>query len=747
MSLLFTIAERLHITLVVDYGIVDIAGFRNRKNIINRVDNIGDTLVSLEKPIYTTLHSPRRNGVIPAVITFRDTLKLLPAGYQSLQKAAEAVGVHKLELPKNFDKSDMKRLLELDTNAFIAYAAQDVVATLAVWEETGAESNAVTLGSIAANQVRANIMKANGYEDIADFDTNFRGLVRERITAGTKISSRKVIDPAYAAPWGLATEAFFGGRNESYSFGVITDDGKIFNDFDLSSAYPLAMTLIPDIDFNEAPIVMTPGILERGGISFRDMAFMIIDFSFPEDTKFPCIPIRDSGGGGLIYPLSGKRIPASAPEVYLALEMGAMVNVVQGFKMPIKENRFSIRDAIKSMVALRKTFKKGTMRELMQKTINNSVYGKMGQGLRGKRAWDTRGEKYKDVPPSPITQPFYAAQITALIRASLGAALDGLSRTTDAIIISATTDGILCSATQEEIDALDGLGIPGGKILSTMRKEALEHFGSKALWEIKHEVEVSISMRTRGQLGVTEDVTTKPLVARAGYKPAEGEDLVETYLTREGFLVSNMVRLPAVVEYSRNKADAQAIPQQRRVLWEYDYKRALNFETATQRRIKIDGKVIDHVGIKSSRPWVDFDDYRLGRRALLQSSVQVIKSVEDAINASKRLAGFRAARASGRNIGEGDEGLRRLWATSILRGIRHGRLKANWLEDPNSRGAGVEVLSRVSTALDVTLTTNDWKNAARKNAQTMVIDGAEDILNALEIVYAVLFSVYNLQSV
>ena len=48
---------------------------------------------------------------------------------------------------------------------------------------------------------------------------------------------------------------------------------------------------------------------------------------------------------------------------------------------------------------------KKSIPDLLWKEVSNSVYGKLGQGLSGKRAFSTRKRKTQETPFSSITMP------------------------------------------------------------------------------------------------------------------------------------------------------------------------------------------------------------------------------------------------------------------------------------------------------------------------------------------------------
>ena len=59
---------------------------------------------------------------------------------------------------------------------------------------------------------------------------------------------------------------------------------------------------------------------------------------------------------------------------------------------------------------------KGTLKELFWKESGNSLYGKTAQGLKEKRVFNVEKGYSNYVPPSAVTNPFFAAFITGFIR-------------------------------------------------------------------------------------------------------------------------------------------------------------------------------------------------------------------------------------------------------------------------------------------------------------------------------------------
>lgn len=88
--------------------------------------------------------------------------------------------------------------------------------------------------------------------------------------------------------------------------------------------------------------------------------------------------------------------------------------------------------------------------EKLWKEIGNSAYGKTAQGLRDKSVFDPRTNRGKILPQSLLTNPFFAAHTTGLIRAVVSELIARVPAHRN--VISVTTDGFLTDAAESELD-------------------------------------------------------------------------------------------------------------------------------------------------------------------------------------------------------------------------------------------------------------------------------------------------------
>jgi hypothetical protein len=212
--------------------------------------------------------------------------------------------------------------------------------------------------------------------------------------------------PRYLLHENLAKQCFHGGRNECFCYGPTSEmnvalyspweqdwDGErwigeiLFREFDLASAYATALASLRIPDYDRARTTTDPA-------DFRpdQLGFARVTFSFPpETTRFPCLPVVASDERGLVYPLSGEAY-VTAPEIALARHMGAEITVLDGVVIPWAEDSprpFEL--VIRELSRRRAEHPKGSLQNEMFKQLGNSLYGKLGQGIKGMTSYVNAG--------------------------------------------------------------------------------------------------------------------------------------------------------------------------------------------------------------------------------------------------------------------------------------------------------------------------------------------------------------------
>ncbi len=311
----------------------------------------------------------------------------------------------------------------------------------------------------------------------------------------------------------FGANCYHGGRNETFVVGYHTGH---FVDIDLCGAYTSAMAAIRVPDWDHAVETTDLQVLAQADA----LSLAHVEFRFPCSTNFPSLPV-DASDHGLIYPLEGVSHCTGA-ELRVALDQGAEVVVKKGLYVPWANEERPFLGFTKRIAEVRKRHPKGSVQERLAKEVGNSLYGKVAQGvadMRGdlggsgkSRYFSSREGRMEDLGPSKVTQPWFAAFITGLVRAVLSELLARLPGIV--VVLSATTDGFLSTAT---LQGLDTSG-PLTTLFSQLRALATDN---PTAVEVKGEAAEMLVMKTRGAFAtapIDRANPGKPILARAGVK-------------------------------------------------------------------------------------------------------------------------------------------------------------------------------------------------------------------------------------
>jgi len=350
------------------------------------------------------------------------------------------------------------------------------------------------------------------------------------------------------------------------------------------------------------------------------IAMADISFTFPEDCLYPCLSVKIEGFG-LINPLEGRTV-ATLPEVHLALYQGASIVYHEAVAIESYNGAYFCRTHLLRLFNLRNEAKKNDQEllQLLYKTYTNSLYGKLAQGIRERKMFNTREGNTKRLPKSPITNSYYASMTTGHIRAALSSilvALDELIKEGhDYKIISATTDGLLYGVGEAKLSVADTLDMEKLSVKHSSIAEALGNgfkkfqafhdidpvlherllkFPSIRLLKISHEawndpeyIEVKhvanevLNVKTRGQVGMYVDGDTSicTILAKAGHKVAGDKDeqaqwMMEHYEDEviEGYEFQRLSSIQDIISDTNPIDDLVSVTEKRKISLDYDYKR------------------------------------------------------------------------------------------------------------------------------------------------------------------------------
>jgi len=609
----------------------DFTAFSDFKTMTQVLSNIRGTFATTEIPLTIEVIFPKGDPVELKLYT-RDTMLLTPQSSKSLSAVGDLVGLPKIKLDTDPEKEQrLKEKMDVvrrtNWSLFREYAIRDAVVCAEYLkrisdkqiELTGVKRVTPTLTGIGVKLLlkiwdergRNAHLEILGKEEIKERTYSKR--LGYYVTKNVSVLLEEV-------HWfqKFAIECYHGGRGEQFWFGPSYEAD--WSDYDLSSAYPTAMSLIGYPDWRK---VYTSYNVDDYQPEILGVA--CVDFEFPHSVRYPVLPVRTDNG--IIFPRTGRSYCAS-PEIALAKSLGAKLSIRFGIIVPTNNNDPVFLPFIKRALDERAKSPKGTLESNFWKEIANSLYGKTAQGLHRKRVFDMRDREMKELPESEITNPYFAAFITSFVRATMGEIMNALPDTS--MVFSCTTDGFLTDATNLDIEkATRG---PLSRIYSRQRKLLAD---DDSVLEIKHRAKRLLGWRARGQATITAALPMKP-----GDKPPPmplakgGIHLVDHYdgdemqnkaildlfwnrTSKSFFPVHSLAGVRNVVELD---IDSVPLLRTRKLNMEYDWKRR-PYDVKDSAQFK-------HIAF-STLPWDHYDQFRTVRDVNESDKTPVIKSVRD----------------------------------------------------------------------------------------------------------------------
>jgi hypothetical protein len=570
-------------------------------------------LVTLEKPITVGWTNAKRNKRKVDVYV-RDTKALAAVG-GSLAALGKSIGLRKLELPRTvwnreteewecpYSKDAMDKFLQEQPVHFIHYAQNDAtiaaryfVKLLPLYQEGRMERREPRRGSKAYkkavktdfwnNPLMPATLGAWGVRDLlrhwggtgmsgrrADggppIGAEVLGLVRMKKFNPklNKFTTVQTINAGRERVEDLATRCYHGGRNEAFAHGY-SAPGEWF-DYDLAGAYTTAMAAMRVADWNKAFPCR-----DSAQFTANTLGFALVEFEYPEGTRYPGLPVQDreNPDRGLVFPLKGEAY-VTAPEIATALWAGARVEIIDGWIVPWAEDEGlePIRPFAEFSLEIRRRRDEAKARgdrleDALWKTVGNSVYGKLAQGLDGsKKSFNPATGRNERVGPSRITVPGLAAYTTGLVRAVLAELLHALPP--EGVALNAITDGLLTNAKADEL-CLDG---PAARVF--VEAGDLLQPGAPAV-EVKHEDAQVLVWRTRGHVGVGSlGVQAQGGIQLNGEPDARRAELHKLFRERVPGQKIEETHFDSLRSLVTEDRDLQTVTRLKRLDMDYDFKR------------------------------------------------------------------------------------------------------------------------------------------------------------------------------
>ena len=615
-----------------------VSSFKNRYGI--DFDEQQERRVKTEQIMFDKRTSPPRCSNV----AFIDTLLITPGG-MGLAECGELLGLPKLTIPAPYSITNMREYLLGDRAGFEAYALRD--AEIAVRyalqvrnfcaRELMIDRVPATIWAMAVSRFTKTLKENNMSPEVC-LGTHIK--TRE-LWLTEKQAFRTIKNPASVPSRELfetfPINCYHGGRNECFMMGVTPSDH--WYDYDLAGAYTTGLLDILTPDYGNIRLSKNPD-----DYCGHVMGFALVTFRFPESVPYPSLPVR-TDQYGLFFPLSGESW-ATAPEIELALSLGAEMTIHNGIIVPWicdtsphnSESTSVFLPFVQQVRENRNRHIKGSLEEKFWKEIGNSLYGKLAQGLRAKTAFDTARGLNRSLPPSSVTQPFFAAHVTGFIRAVVGELMNALP--SDSSVVSVTTDGFLTNCPLDKINM-------SGPLSSRFQSLCDIVDPGSSMLTCKHEVSQLIAMKTRGQL-TYRAIQGKPVVhARAGVKPPAdiprsdyNDYMVDLYLNRLPGQTLSRSTLISTREMWLSESDLVSREQDIRLNLEFDFKRQPvqpamneghllmfsrpwdNMEEALQQRSLFDDWRQTHT-LKTLADWDDWCDFLYCRTVFSDMKLKV----------------------------------------------------------------------------------------------------------------------------
>lgn len=593
------------IVLVGHFNGVDLTNFANYKKLVSPLVCLNKLCFFSGKATASDNYYDKLRG-IRTKTSIRDTM-LLSSTDSSLKSLGGYLGIDTFDNECYIDSMDA--LLRDDIKTFIRCSLVDSVISL-FWAYTFVENNlnfqelAPTVGNATAKLVREDIKAQNGWATTKEFEEQFLS-VRSTGNYFQKNKNQQLSEKRSLIE-NEAISSFLGGRNESFTHGLFTaKTGTAFLDIDLRSAYPIAMAICNDMNW-ENPIQRTydrentdNGTLHSEMFAYNELGFGYIHFKFPEDVAHPCIPIKSPDFNGLVFPREGTCF-ANISEMKLAMEMGAFITINDGGRVVVLQTgeKNSLFEAVKKLIKKRKAFAKQFGKKsgqaLLYKLFANSLYGKMAQGIKGKRYINPTTNNSEEASYSIITQPHYAAAITAMVRCLVSFSIH-VCESAQLRVHSVTTDGFIVLGEPESTLRL---------LNDAVRKNfpfIFDALGgafsdSESAFEVKHEFQTLFNSRTRANVSLEE----AGVMAKGSYRgdnnfrrlpdAARHQFFFDLLLKRTGKVRDERVSIPSFKESEKhNKAFLNEL-KVANLNYDYDFKRMVDMETVERNTVTVNGK-------------------------------------------------------------------------------------------------------------------------------------------------------------
>lgn len=403
----------------------------------------------------------------------------------------------------------------------------------------------------------------------------------------------------------MAANSFYGGCNMCQAPGYYKE---AFQDIDIKAAYISALCLLQDIDYSHPDGCIEEYIYNRE-LTLDDVRdpfkpfFACVTFEFPKEVTYPCLPVRYKDSILFLSSVgnkndSAKQTYVTGIEIFAALSLGAKIfckrGVVGRTKYNLeKQSKSYVPKVAKEFYQERNKLPAKSPEESFAKLLSNSIPGMIQKAVAKQRLNNS-----SDKSESKITNPVYAAYLTAIIRVLLILTMTEIEGK-GYICLSATTDGFITNCPIEEVNNLKIYGLMD--IFKNVRSY-LSNGESTDIYVVKHNCRDLYNITTRGNVSANED----GVLAHAGISTGEVKDSVED---REAFLKSLLFRDGKIPIATRKikKQETGITYEYSEQMVEYDFKRCPI--KATNQVVNLYNQEVS-IATVQTRPYYNLSEYQ-----------------------------------------------------------------------------------------------------------------------------------------
>ena len=739
----------LPVTLLCHAGKADITALeQDFTDVLPKLSDVQGGLVTLTEFYIHSTAFEQYWKFYPLVTCVRDTMCFAPAKQKKLANLGDTIGVQKLDVSAA-DKNNMLGYLLREPVNFMEYAINDSVITLLYAAELWGYNKAmpVTVSGAAVKAAVPVICEYFGffYDDSKtareQYNMTFRGLHTVKKGLSTIPDKAAFLENTALEPVSdnarilqtYAKQAYKGGYNGSSKIGYFTEPTF---DYDLENAYPTCMSLVPDVNWDGAVIaneIVRRKIIRQDFHTPFDLMFGYVKFKFPDSVKYPCIPV--SVNGSMVFPRSSdglNGVYASAPEIYLALCLGAEVYAEHVYIGEFRYNSDgtvsrSLLAAVQQFVTDRdlakQSFGKKSLPDNLLKTAVNSLYGKTAQDLIDKETWNAFLDKMENIGGSALTSPTHACLTTAGVRCCLLAAMNQLHNI-GYDVYSVTTDGFISNAPENVVTGLDLYGFAA---LFQAARVALVN--DPTMWAVKHHQNDLLNITTRGNVSLSPDGVCAHNSFVTGFIPDSYEDrlaFMTAVLDRNGRITchnSTWTKFRQLAARDKRQ-DFSVRTQDRALSMDFDMKRKPVKSSFSTVYPVIENQQFEIANF-DTEPYETVSEYEHYKNAAKSSVV-----LRTAANWDLFFAKVSGVKTGQRHITDLD------W--SILFTCIMGYRLGLW-DIPYLNTKGLSVADKVAWINKFNnskkqFTETDWKNSRRQNRQSQMIDSSliQNMLQAMQ---------------